>query len=122
MDSIYYRQGEEPLFSTDIDKLKKEEKENRDAQLRQWKEDFIDTFCRRPSGRRVLWFLLFETYVFRKHKTGNANAYVIDGKYELGQDIVDIIGPEELLKVLIDVRNDELKKAEEARTEPGVES
>ena len=116
-----FNNNEEPLFSTDIDKLRKEQDDSRRAELVRWKKDFTETFCKTPHGRRVLWFLIHETYVFRKFGQHNASAYAMEGKRELGQDIIDVIGPESLLKALIDVRNEELRRKEVAgaSTEPG---
>lgn len=115
--------NDEPIFSTDIDKLRKETDDSRRAELLRWQNDFTDTFCKTPHGRRVLWFLIHETYVFRKFGQHNASAYAMEGKRELGQDIIDVIGPESLLRALIDVRNEELRRKEKsgASTEPGKE-
>jgi len=111
MEELFY-ESNEPLFSTDLDALKAEKDEERKAQLVRWKSDFINTFCNSPDGRRVLWFLIFETHVFRKITQLNAGSYALIGKQQIGQDIIDIIGPEELLTALIKVRREELERKE----------
>jgi hypothetical protein len=115
MDELFYH-NDEPIFSTDIEKIKKMNDEERKARLLRWKNDFVDTLCITPHGRRVLWFLIFETYVFRKYGQYNAGAYAMEGKRELGQDIIDVIGPEKLLESLIKTRNEELERQASEKT------
>lgn len=97
------------LFDSDLEKLKKDEREERQLQLRRWQQDFKATFCSTSSGKRVLWWLIHECGVFQKHTQHNASAYSFLAKNEIGQDIVDIIGAADILRTLIDVKNEELR-------------
>lgn len=105
MKDLFSDKGE-PIFSTDIDELQKSRDEEAKAQLARWKADFRDTFCATPHGRRVLWYLIHETHVYRKFGQTNAGAYALEGKRELGLEIVDIIGAEKMLASLLSVKRD----------------
>lgn len=110
MNDIFNDIDGEVLWETDIEKLKKDDDQERQLIKRQWENDFKATFTGSSSGKRVLWWLIYECGVFQKHTQHNSSAYSFLAKNELGQDIIDIIGAEELLQTLIDVKNEELRK------------
>lgn len=106
MRDAYTDENGSPLFMADIDKLHEEQDEKKKVQLRQWKMDFEDVFTGTPQGRRVLWWLMHETFVFRSFTQYNASAYAVLAKQELGQDIMSVLGAEKVLSTLIAVKKE----------------
>jgi len=105
MDFMFDSDGE-PLFQADFAKLNAEEAEKHKIELRRWKEDFKDTFTTTAHGRRVLWWLIHETHMFRSCTQFNAGAYAVLAKQQIGNDIASIIGTEQLLASLIAVKKE----------------
>ena len=106
-DGLYFEGGDQPLFSVDVKKKNKEELRKRKVQERAWREDFKEVFCNSgPAGRRVLWFLMYNLYVFRSSAEFNAAGYGVLAKQEVGMTIMDIVGAEQVLKSLIAVRGE----------------
>ncbi len=105
MKELFYQEdGETPLFETGLDLKNKSDAKEVQRRLSNWRHSFVETFCNTPHGRQVLWLLIHETYVFRKFGQHNASAYALEGKRELGQDLIDFIGAEQVLKTLIAVK------------------
>ena len=100
MKQLFYKDKQEPLFDTAFDAKKKEDAEEIQRRMAKWRNDFIQTFCSHDAGRRVLWFLIHETYVFREYRQHNAGAYALEGKRELGLEMMNILGHEQVLQTL----------------------
>jgi len=102
MKELFYKDdGLTPLFDTALDAHKADITETEKRNYENRCKDFRRTFCETPHGRRVLWLLLYETYVFRKFGQQNASAYAMEGKRELGQDLMSYIGADLVLKSLL---------------------
>lgn len=114
MHELFYKEDRvTPLFETALDKKRADDSGAIERKLSNWRNDFIKTFCSHEAGRRVLWFLVHETYVFRNFGQHNAGAYALEGKRELGQEILNMIGHEEVLKSLAAVKAAETKEAKD---------
>lgn len=109
MRELFEHEGE-PIFEADIQKLLKAEDKKYKDMLANWKRDFTNTFCKTAESRRVLWWLIHNTYIFRSFGQHNASAYALEGKRELGQDVIEVIGAEEMLKALILAKNENQRK------------
>ena len=109
MKELFEHEGE-PIFDVDIKKILKKDAIERDKILADWKRDFVNTFCSDASGRRVLFWFIHNTYIFRAHTEHNSSAYSVLAKNELGQEILDIIGAEEVLRALILVKRENTTK------------
>ena len=93
--------AQEPLFDDDIRKANEELIADHELTKNQWIKDFREVFCESPAGRRVLWWIIYESYIFRPFRQHNASAYGLEGKRELGQRIIDLIGAKNMLQSLI---------------------
>ena len=113
-DDIFHDADGEPLWDTDIQKLNEEQDRKKQLALRQWKEDFMQTFTETPAGRRVLWWLMHETFMFRTTTQFNAAGYGVLAKQQLGGDILSVIGTEALLESLIQVKKENQLQKQEA--------
>ena len=115
MEGIY-NDPNDLLWSGDIKEATAEQERKRQLALRQWKNDFLDTFTKTPQGRRVLWWLMHETFMFRTTTQFNAAGYGVLAKQQLGSDILSVIGTEELLASLVQVKKEnQLQKQEVAQ-------
>ncbi len=112
MEELFTNNAGDPLWETDIEKLKQDQDDDRQLQLDNWRKAFKETFCTTASGREVLWFLMHSAYVFRPYGGQSAAAYAKEGKRELGLIIADFIGADKLLDSLRQVKNDELRRQE----------
>ena len=99
-EDIYKYNDGEPIFSEDIKKLTDGQKELMKLELEKRIMDFKDTFDT-PEGARVLFFLMHEMYVFRDFGQINASAYAKEGKREIGNLLIDMLGVEYILERLI---------------------
>lgn len=100
VEDIYKYDNSDPIFSEDIKKLTDEQKESMKLELAKRILDFKDTF-KSPEGARVLLFLMHEMYVFRDFGQINASAYAKEGKREIGNLLIDMLGAEYILERLI---------------------
>ena len=110
MRELFVNADDELIFEADIQKLLKAEEKDKKQMLANWVRDFKLTFCDTAHGRRVLWWLIHETYIFRNFGEHNASAYAKEGKRELAQDIIDVIGATKMLESLILVANEKLEE------------
>ena len=99
-EDIYKYDNGEPIFSEDIKKLNDEQQKEAELQFEKRIMDFKDTFST-PEGTRVLFFLMHEMYFCRDYGQSNANAYKFEGKREISNQIVDMVGLEYILERLI---------------------
>jgi len=93
----------ETLFKTQQDAKVKADTEAIQRDLDNWRNDFRKTFCETPHGRRVLTWLVHETYIYRRFEQQNAKAYALEGKRELGLEVQDLIGLTNMLQALNNV-------------------
>jgi len=100
MDSLY---EEQPIFQRDIALRNKEDREKAEREFRAWRNKFRNTFGT-PDGAEVLVLLMYETYVFRNYNQHNAGAYAKEGKREIGNLIMEIVGSEFVLEKLISIK------------------
>jgi len=110
LEELFKNSAGEPFWETDIKKLREEREADRQMELDNWHNAFVETFCTTATGRKVLWFLMHESYVFRPFGGQNAAAYAKEGKRELGLIISEMLSADKLLESLIQVKNDELRR------------
>ena len=108
MNTIY-NVNDEPLFTPEINAKNEEEREKMRFEFLRRQMDLKDTFLKTPEGMRSLIFLLHELYVFRTVEQYNASAYGILAKQAVGNELMSILGVEEVLNVFKKVKKQESK-------------
>ena len=111
MENELFTRGK-PLFTRDVEKDFEERNKERQLHIASWKRDFREVLCGDPAGRRVLTFLIDQSYLFEPFGQLNAKAYSLEGKREMGLMIASLVGETELMKALIKAQDEHLKSKE----------
>ena len=106
---VFQAAKDDPIFSKQLQEMEEDVRLEHELTMRNWIKTFQKVFCGDADGRKVLWWLVHETHLFRPFGGQNANAYALEGKRELGLDVSELIGAEKMLEALIEVRNDNIK-------------
>ena len=111
MDNELFTKGEK-IFTRDVEKDFEEKNKERQLNITSWKRDFTDVLCGSPAGRRVLTFLIDQSYLFEPFNQLNAKAYNLEGKREMGLMIASLVGETDLMRALITAQDEHLKTKE----------
>jgi len=99
-EEVYKYDNGDPVFMEDNKKRTDAQEELMKLEFEKRIMDLKDTFGT-PEGARVLFFLMHEMYVFRDFEQINASAYAKEGKREIGNLFIDMLGLEYILERLI---------------------
>lgn len=99
-ENVFKYDDGEPIFLEDIKKLSDAQKEKQREEYEKRKLDLKDTFST-PEGTRVFFYLMHECYLFRNYDQTNASAYAKEGRREIANEIIDMVGLDYTLDRLI---------------------